>query len=227
LTAQPPSQSPGSGQPDVTRPIDVPAQLTAGAKDTARRAHRADSLRGRRREQLHPNNSPILYDEVRLGRTDGPAENLLENPGFEEGFEGWGHSSYIAPEVISTTTVIADDAWHTVGLTYDPPALGLYVDGRGENAVRIRLRPFPRFGRWTIGSRRYTGSADNFVGLLDDLVVARRALTAGQVAEYHRSGLRRMEYAGRAGCIYLRQGEPHTAVRGGRAWLPVCLSGAP
>jgi hypothetical protein len=172
----------------------------------------------------HPveDGSPVFYDDVRLARADVPDKNLVVNAGFEDGFASWSHSSYIERDTLVSTTDVGDDAWHTVGLVYDPPLARLFVDGREEDELRVNLRPFARFGTYTVGSQSTSGRSHNYVGLIEDLIVADRALSAQQVAGFARDGGWTLAHDGDAACIVRRDGATFTATRMWTAHLPQC-----
>lgn len=163
---------------------------------------------------------PIYYDEASLVRTEEPDVELIANGGFEEGFEKWSHSSYIAPDTFAAQEGIVDGDWHTMGITYDPPLLRLYVDGEAVDSGDISLRAFPRIGRYTIGSYSAAGNSQNFTGLLDDLIITRGALTQQQVQDYQQDLLRSLAYPGQAECVFEREGQVRRATERSAIFLP-------
>ncbi len=167
---------------------------------------------------------PIWYDEVALHSVGDPASNRLANGGFEDGWQGWGHSSYVAPEVLTGSTELSDDLWHSAILSYDPPVVTLYADGRLEGRTEIRIRSPERFSRWAIGSRHAGRVAEGFVGLLDDVAVALRPLDDSLAGAYHYEGLRSLPVREAAACIHVRHGQLHRADPGFRLLLPACLN---
>ena len=87
--------------------------------------------------------------------------------------------------VASTTSL--DTNWHHLVGTYDGKTMKLFVDGvlEGENPMSMDMDSIPTMpiyiGARATGTSPYTGFADPFGGLIDEVGIWRRALTPEEV----------------------------------------------
>ncbi|RYD29690.1 MAG: hypothetical protein EOP87_17895, partial [Verrucomicrobiaceae bacterium] len=92
-------------------------------------------------------------------------------------------------EVFSTPKVINDNAWHHLVMTVDidpaPGTVVLYVDGAQVATAPLGGGGFPAFNNFEIGRLGRNGPADPFDGVIDDVQVYDRALTAADVTYLH------------------------------------------
>jgi len=86
----------------------------------------------------------------------------------------YGHAADVA-----ATTPLGQNAWHHVAATYDGNQLKLYVDGVAEGTLFSALNTTLSADGFTIGLRP---AATFWTGLLDDVLIYDRALTAAEVA---------------------------------------------
>ncbi|RYD48077.1 MAG: hypothetical protein EOP85_04285, partial [Verrucomicrobiaceae bacterium] len=92
-------------------------------------------------------------------------------------------------EVFSTPQTINDNAWHHLVLTVDldpaPGTMVLYVDGVATATSALTGVQFPAFNNFEIGRLGRNAPADPFDGVIDDVQVYDRALSANDVAYLH------------------------------------------
>ncbi|MEW4528836.1 DUF1553 domain-containing protein [Maioricimonas sp. JC845] len=101
----------------------------------------------------------------------------------------------------STTGVPNDGAWHHVAVTYvfgEPDSLRGYIDGkpvkgRWDMAGPTTKRPIVDDDELWIGSAM--GGGSGFGGMIDEVALYRKALTAEQIANHVRINLAESEYA--------------------------------
>ena len=86
------------------------------------------------------------------------------------------------PTLVSES-VITDGAWHHIGLVWDKSYRYLYVDGAEvvRDAVSISY-PMPCDGGLYLGAGKTLDTGSFFSGLIDDVRIYRRALTAEEIA---------------------------------------------
>lgn len=89
------------------------------------------------------------------------------------------------------TTALNDNRWHHVVTVYDGAAVEVYVDGVNESSGADTITGAVRDTTVTVkaGWNR-NGSANYFPGLIDELRIYNRALSASDIAEIYRSGRR-------------------------------------
>ena len=159
---------------------NIEKSFSLSGTDDFGRSTNGDSWTAYIYSQLSASGDSIYYDDVSLssGQT-----NLFNNPGFESGsLTGWS-SYHVNPysEIVGDT-LISDNKWHTIGLTYSRPNLKVYVDGIKENETNIELSEFGSNGQFYLGS----GGINilYFNGYIDDLFATSETMTAEQVMQY-------------------------------------------
>ena len=93
------------------------------------------------------------------------------------------HLNNYGSQRVNSTKTFNDDAWHNVAGTWDGEALKLYVDGVLDASAAVpKALTFPdvpfNIGRWVGGSSQY------FNGLIDEVAIYNRALTADEIARH-------------------------------------------
>lgn len=98
---------------------------------------------------------------------------------------------------VTSPGTYADGQWHHVAATMGPEGMDLYVDGSVfvdgaagiEDGTNNNTQSEPREGRWRIGGDKLDGwpgttSANYFTGVIDEVAIYPRALTAGEISEH-------------------------------------------
>lgn len=92
-------------------------------------------------------------------------------------------------EIFSSPKVINDNAWHHLALTIDldpsPGTMVLYVDGVATATGPLAGTQFPAFNNFEIGRLGRNGPADPFDGVIDDVQVYDKVLSAADVGYLH------------------------------------------
>jgi prepilin-type N-terminal cleavage/methylation domain-containing protein len=88
---------------------------------------------------------------------------------------------------VAATNSMSTSSWHLVGFTYVAPQLVLYFDGVQAGSNGGITPPNTPSGPVTIGRRGYLGTA-YFPGLIDDVRIYNRALSAAQIAAMYNGG---------------------------------------
>lgn len=92
-------------------------------------------------------------------------------------------------EIFSTPKVINDNAWHHLVVTIDldpsPGTMVLYVDGVERATGPLAGTQFPAFNNFEIGRLGRAAPADPFEGVIDDVQVYDKALSAVDVQYLH------------------------------------------
>ena len=81
---------------------------------------------------------------------------------------------------------VTDGRWHQVVGTFNAKELVFYLDGRRTGSARAKQQPAPTMFDLTIGANRSDPPAEigpSFVGLMDDVMMFNRALSAEEVQE--------------------------------------------
>jgi hypothetical protein len=79
---------------------------------------------------------------------------------------------------------VTDGQWHQVVGTFNTRELVFYIDGRRVNSARPKQQPVPTMFDLTIGSNRSDPPEEkgpSFVGMMDDVMMFNRALSADEV----------------------------------------------
>ena len=79
---------------------------------------------------------------------------------------------------------VADGRWHQIVGTFNAKDLVIYLDGKRVGSVRAKQQPAPTMFDLTIGANRSDPPEEigpSFVGLMDDVMMFNRALSAGEV----------------------------------------------
>ncbi len=114
-----------------------------------------------------------------------PIELVLDAAGFLRAYRGQPgqHQALITPRPV------ADGSWHHIALSYDPASgwTYLYLDGRAADSIFVpHIAPINPPEALTLGGR--LGQLEtNFEGLLDVIVLDRRAWPAAQVRHFFRN----------------------------------------
>jgi len=85
------------------------------------------------------------------------------------------------------TTTLTAGVWYHIALTYDGAALKIYLNGEEENSFDESSMTAPSASATIKIARHIDGSRD-FAGVLDDVRVYNRALTADEIALVHAGG---------------------------------------
>jgi Tol biopolymer transport system component len=88
-----------------------------------------------------------------------------------------------AADPLESESVITDDQWHHVGLVWDGSCRQLYVDGMQVTKDTVALTALkPSTGGMYIGVAKDRAQTSYFSGLIDDVRIYRRALSAEEIA---------------------------------------------
>jgi hypothetical protein len=88
---------------------------------------------------------------------------------------------------INSQSRVDDDAWHFIAATYDGAAMKLYVDGVLETTFSVSGNVRPTDLDLRLGCNSYTGGGC-FRGLIDEVEIFDRALSAGEVEALYSAG---------------------------------------
>jgi len=94
--------------------------------------------------------------------------------------------SFVSFRVASSTPLDTVDVWYHVAVSYDGATACFYINGAPAGCLFYGANLFGTGGRgYTIGGRGMTGT---FAGLIDELTVYDRVLTAAEIAAIHSAG---------------------------------------
>ena len=97
-------------------------------------------------------------------------------------------------DIVTGTSILSDGRWHFVSGVYEGPstnAAKVYVDGVLESTGAITTPATP-VQEFTIG--RFLDNSGYFAGLMDELILYNRAITADEVIKYYNKDLGRVAY---------------------------------
>lgn len=99
-------------------------------------------------------------------------------------------NSAITKEVVASSTMVNDDAWHFVATRFDAGnnTMALFIDGQEQGSDSFVL-PIPSFERADIGRRQeyFDPITTNFQGTMDDVWIKRTASSDAQIGQIYQS----------------------------------------
>jgi len=129
------------------------------------------------------NRPPGVGNKVLLcygSRVQGAARGLWLTTESRLCFYFWGHPQDLYCEIAGG---IAPDRWHHVAATFDGTTARLYYDGKRVGECRPKIDTVLR-GRYQFAQNLRDDDGRDFLGLLADVAVYRRALTAEEIRDH-------------------------------------------
>lgn len=114
---------------------------------------------------------------------------------------GDGYGTFFANDlndlIISTTSSIADNKWHFIVFTYNGSVARIYFDAKQENQSVVSDSPSISSGaiNSAIGGGLNPAWSGSFNGLLDEVHLYNRALTAFEIQKLYAEGLEEIQLA--------------------------------
>lgn len=92
---------------------------------------------------------------------------------------------------------IRDNAWHHLVFSYDKNSLKLFVDGSLQKEVPANGNPMIGAPGWDLimGTAPWNPTSLLLNGLIDDIRIYERALTAAEIQKHYAEGLERLQFA--------------------------------
>ena len=135
----------------------------------------------------------MIYESYEQTGSVAGVQLLLNSSGFLTVVSGrnTGTVANTDYKALSDSDAIDDGEWHDVACSWDETNLNLYVDGVPKTSVAWAYAPsYNTNNKVAIGANNYTGSTiiDYFGGIIDDVRVYNRALSATEVLALHNKG---------------------------------------
>lgn len=83
---------------------------------------------------------------------------------------------------------INDNTWHHVAAVYDGANVTLYVDGSSDGSVAKTGNLTTSSRNVRIGARHTTSMGEYFTGIIDDVRIYNKALSASEIQQIHDNG---------------------------------------
>lgn len=93
-----------------------------------------------------------------------------------------------ANEILSNTSLSANSTWRFVAFTYDGSTLRLYIDGTQDNTKALSASISTSTQPLSIGTRNTTDAAEYFTGIIEDVHIYSRVLSAAEITTLYGGG---------------------------------------
>lgn len=129
----------------------------------------------------------------------------MDNYGMYISPDGIVGASCYSPDIWSWFGVgsrrnISAGEWYHIAATYNRTAFKIYINGELDNSVSIQYRPYQNnyplvIGRATVGDPcLFRPEAPSFYGIIDEIAIYNRALSAEEIQQHYQNGLNGLGY---------------------------------